>query len=290
MDYFTKWPEAYAIPDQETESVVEALVQGMFSRFGTPSELQGRNFESRVFAAMCSRLEIRKTRTTPLHPQSDGFVKRFMRTLGAQLALTTAQDQNVPAGVEYACRLQDRLEVAHSFARRQLEQAGIRQKRGYDVHTKGREFHAGDLVWVYGPKRVKGRSPKLDSKWIGPCYVLSSVGEVVYRVRLAPRGRTVVLHQDRMAPYKGSGQPAFTLSPLRARRGSPHRSPGNTPPMVEHRPEESDAGEGEEPPVRQNTFRGEQVTPHGAIVPRHVPYVPTPVPQVDTGARRSQRT
>ena len=32
MDYFTKWPEAYTIPDQEAETVVDALVEGMFSR------------------------------------------------------------------------------------------------------------------------------------------------------------------------------------------------------------------------------------------------------------------
>lgn len=34
MDYFTKWPEAYAISNQEAETVSDALVEGMFSRFG----------------------------------------------------------------------------------------------------------------------------------------------------------------------------------------------------------------------------------------------------------------
>lgn len=27
MDYFNKWPEAYAIPDQEAESMADALVE-----------------------------------------------------------------------------------------------------------------------------------------------------------------------------------------------------------------------------------------------------------------------
>ena len=57
---------------------------------------------------------------------------------------------------------------------------------------------------MYGPKRVKGCCPKLDSKWVGPCYMVERVGEVVFRVRLAPRGRIVVLHRDRMAPYRGN--------------------------------------------------------------------------------------
>ena len=36
---------------------------------------------------------VNKTRTTPLYPQSDGLVKRFNRTLVAQLAIVTFQHQ-----------------------------------------------------------------------------------------------------------------------------------------------------------------------------------------------------
>ena len=90
MDYFTKWPEAYAIPNQEAQTVADAIVEGYVSRFGVPHELhsdQGRNFESAVFKGLCHRLGIKKTRTTPLHPQSDGMVERFNRTIGNQLAM-----------------------------------------------------------------------------------------------------------------------------------------------------------------------------------------------------------
>ena len=48
-------------------------------------------FESAVFKGMCNRLGIKKTRTTPLHPQSDGMVERCNRTIGNQLAMN-AQD------------------------------------------------------------------------------------------------------------------------------------------------------------------------------------------------------
>uniref|UniRef100_A0A3P9L4N5 Gypsy retrotransposon integrase-like protein 1 n=1 Tax=Oryzias latipes TaxID=8090 RepID=A0A3P9L4N5_ORYLA len=96
MDYFTKWPEAYCLPDQEAETVVDALVEGMFSRLGVPEAIhtdQGRNFESKVFAAMCEKLGSHKTRTTPLHPQSDGLVERFNRTLAEQLAIVADRHQ-----------------------------------------------------------------------------------------------------------------------------------------------------------------------------------------------------
>ncbi len=109
-----------------------------------------------------------------------------------------------PPGPDYARQLQDRLESAHEFARGQLLSAGAKQKRNYDVHTRGRHFEVGELVWVYNPQRKKGRCPKLDSDWVGPCRILGRIGEVVYRVQLPPRGRKVALHRDRLAPYRGT--------------------------------------------------------------------------------------
>ncbi len=103
-DYFTKWPEAFALPNQETAAVVEALVKDVVCRFGVPLELhsdQGRNFESTIFSEMCGLLGIRKTCTTPLHSQSDGMVERMNRTLEAQLSMFVDHhqrdwDQHIP--------------------------------------------------------------------------------------------------------------------------------------------------------------------------------------------------
>ncbi|GFT61666.1 retrovirus-related Pol polyprotein from transposon 412 [Trichonephila clavipes] len=39
MDYFTKWPEVYPIPDQEAPTVAEAVVQHWISRYGVPLQL-----------------------------------------------------------------------------------------------------------------------------------------------------------------------------------------------------------------------------------------------------------
>ena len=89
IDYFTRWPEAYSLPNQEATTVAEVVTKEYVCRYGFPLELhsdQGRNFESQVFQEMCHLLGIRKTRTTPLHPQSDGMVEQMNRTLEAQLS------------------------------------------------------------------------------------------------------------------------------------------------------------------------------------------------------------
>ncbi|GFY00941.1 retrovirus-related Pol polyprotein from transposon 412 [Trichonephila clavipes] len=83
MDYFTKWPEAYPIPDEEASTVAQVLVQHWISRFGVLLQLhsdQGRNFNSAISKRLCEILAIDKTRTTALHPESDGMVERLNRT------------------------------------------------------------------------------------------------------------------------------------------------------------------------------------------------------------------
>ena len=90
-DYFTRWVEAYAIPNQEATTVAGKVVNNMFCHFGLPEQLHldmGAQFESRVVKEMCNMLDINKTHTTPYHPQSDGLVERANRTI--QNMLTTA--------------------------------------------------------------------------------------------------------------------------------------------------------------------------------------------------------
>ena len=98
IDYFTKWPgpEVFAIPNQEAVTVANVVVDRWVSRYGVPMELhsdQGRNFDSQLFREMCRVLGIHKTRTTPLHPQSDGMVERFNRTIQQHLSKMVGENQ-----------------------------------------------------------------------------------------------------------------------------------------------------------------------------------------------------
>ena len=96
MDYFTKWAEAIAIPNQEAITVARAFVTQFVCRLGVPYKVhtdQGPNFESALFKEVFKLLGIEKTRTTPYRPQSDGMVERFMSTMASMVAMYVANDQ-----------------------------------------------------------------------------------------------------------------------------------------------------------------------------------------------------
>ena len=96
-DYFTKWVEAFAMPNMEAITVAEILAKEVIARYGVPSTIhsdQGKQFEGKVFSEMCSVLNIDKTRTTPYHPQSDGMVERFNKTLLTMLRTLVDENQS----------------------------------------------------------------------------------------------------------------------------------------------------------------------------------------------------
>ena len=88
-DYFTKWTESFPMANMEAATVAKIIVEEVITRYGTPSMIhsdQGVQYESHLFTEMCRLFNIKKTHTTPYHPQSDGMVERFNKTLATMLS------------------------------------------------------------------------------------------------------------------------------------------------------------------------------------------------------------
>ena len=82
-DYATRYPEAIALPSTEATRIARELIV-LFSRMGIPEEIltdQGTNFMSALLEEVYRMLHIKRIRTTPYHPQTDGLVERFNGTL-----------------------------------------------------------------------------------------------------------------------------------------------------------------------------------------------------------------
>ena len=83
QDYFTKWAEAISLPDQTATRITTELIK-LFFTHKHPDILhsdQGRNFESTILAQTLQAFGVTKSRTTAYHPQGDGMVERFNRSL-----------------------------------------------------------------------------------------------------------------------------------------------------------------------------------------------------------------
>ncbi|XP_024890231.1 uncharacterized protein LOC112466400, partial [Temnothorax curvispinosus] len=88
--------EAFALRNMRAKTVAEIFVGQFVSRHGVPLEVhtdQGKNFELKLFAELMRLLDIRKTRTTALHPQSDGQVERQHQTITNYLAKYVSENQ-----------------------------------------------------------------------------------------------------------------------------------------------------------------------------------------------------
>ena len=88
QDFFTKWPLVYPVPDQKATTLVQLLTKEVIPFFGVPEALlsdRGANLLSHLMRDVCGMLGIEKLNTTAYHPECNGMVERFNRTLKSML-------------------------------------------------------------------------------------------------------------------------------------------------------------------------------------------------------------
>ena len=95
-DHYTRYAQAFATKDQKASTVARVLWEQYFVHYGLPRRVhsdQGRDFESRLIHELLSMLGIKKSRTTPYHPQGDPQPERFNRTLLDMLGTLETKDK-----------------------------------------------------------------------------------------------------------------------------------------------------------------------------------------------------
>eukprot|EP00731_Ephydatia_muelleri_P003764 Em0001g3764a len=211
-DYFTRWKEEYPMKDMEAQTVACILVNEFICRSGVPDTIhtdQGRNFESKLIKELCQMLGIKKTRTTPYHPQSDGMVERFNRTLLNMLSIAVGEDEmswdlQLPLLLlAYRTSVHDTtgtspFELMYGREVRLPEDimfalpATVETARAdYKGILKRRLQHA-----------YQGRSPKLYRPWQDPFKVMAVLGPATYRiVNCARAKKRLVVHFNRLKPW-----------------------------------------------------------------------------------------
>ncbi|KAJ8944385.1 hypothetical protein NQ318_017705 [Aromia moschata] len=120
--------------------------------------------------------------------------------------LEETEERSLPEFVE---DLRERMDRVHRFAREKLKMQSDKMKQHLDTTSTETAFEPGDAVWLYAPKRMKGRSPKLQRNWEGPYTIIKKINDLVYRIQLSPRCKPKVVHLERLARYTGHDPPGW---------------------------------------------------------------------------------
>ena len=80
VDSFSRWPEAFALPNSDAHTVTRVLYSEIFTRYGAPGALvsdRGPQFMSSLVNALCEIFQVKRAVTSPYHPQSNAVCERF---------------------------------------------------------------------------------------------------------------------------------------------------------------------------------------------------------------------
>ena len=95
IDRSTSWPEAIPMQDATATSCVSALLSWI-SRFGIPEHItsdRGTPFTSQMWSSLAKLLGTTPHHTTSYHPESNGIIERFHRSLKASLMATCSSEK-----------------------------------------------------------------------------------------------------------------------------------------------------------------------------------------------------
>ena len=88
VKYVTKWAEAKPVETFSSELFVKFIYENIITRFGFPLTLisdQGSHFINKTIAAVREQFKIEHRRSIAYHPQSNGSLEAFKKTLNRGL-------------------------------------------------------------------------------------------------------------------------------------------------------------------------------------------------------------
>ncbi len=226
VDYFTKWPEAKAIEHANAEEVAEFIFEEIICRHGCPRKIlsdRGSHFNNQIIKSLVEKFKIKHNFSTPYHPETNGLVERFNKTLCESLSKLGREnewDKNI-APVLYAYRtrkqestrmkpfyltygreartiIQEKNESQNETqiqylidehprrvnqARENIKRSQEKQRLFHDKKIKEKLFKVGEKVLYYKAIKDKQWTGKLEENWKGPYYIHEILLNGAYKLK-----------------------------------------------------------------------------------------------------------
>ena len=87
-DHFSEFLQVYPTTNKSAKTAADRLYNDFMLRYGLPGKIlhdQGREFENNLFSQLSKYCGIKRLRTTPYHPQTNGQTERMNQTILAML-------------------------------------------------------------------------------------------------------------------------------------------------------------------------------------------------------------
>ena len=198
IDHCTGWVEAFPLPNKSNESVWNAWATQFVPRHGVPELLitdNGQEFCAKAWVDYLKKLGVIHHRTSPVHPQSNGRVERFNRTLKEMLAKTvnnyTPNWENKLGDCLAAYRNSVSSVTGYTpffllYGRRRYNRERLARRANCD------DVKVGDTVVVKAEERVT-----LTSRW-DPMWEVTRVRGPVVWIRQQQTCKTKVLNREKV--------------------------------------------------------------------------------------------
>ncbi|KAK5576466.1 hypothetical protein RB653_007610 [Dictyostelium firmibasis] len=218
-DLCTKWVEAVATPDCTAETTAIHLFNLIITRHGSPKKLLsdcGLSFLNKTIENITEIFTIKKINTTPYHPQTDGLVERFNKTIVRMLKAYVEDyhvwwDQYIDCCL-FAYRMSKHASTKFSpyyliyvgeknygdrirrIIMRSLAQVRINNNKAREQQTRNynkeltnnqQTVKTGDFILIKNQKKAEGfEYNKFMKSWIGPFKVIEVLSPQTIKIQL----------------------------------------------------------------------------------------------------------
>jgi transposase InsO family protein len=180
-----------------TNGAVERFHRTLNSMLGKVVSIHQKDWDEMLPSVMAAYRASRHE-ATGYSPNFLMFGRENMAPLDVVYGIPDGEESHYESYDAYVDYKLDLMRKAYQLAREHLGVRAERSKRNYDIRVHPRQFHVGQWVFYYSPRRYIGRSPKWQRMYTGPFLITKIMGPVNVQLTASRRATPFISHIDKL--------------------------------------------------------------------------------------------